>query len=186
MSEPPPFGGPVDKVYLVVQTQDFGYFGERSEVMAACTTTGKAEALAEALVMDVQYNHPYHKINFSVEECVLDPDWVNGYYVIVRMDREGALVEEPVRHICIDEIPWQAIVGFDETHDEVLCLSHFAATGDVDDAVKQTDDIRKQAIDLGYWPDDFPQPHDYKILRDAGNRLGAHLGVRSTRWYNAG
>ena len=66
------------------------------EVEAAFSTREQAEALAEALRAQ-DYDPEWVDINVSVEECLLDPDWVKGFYVIVKMDRTGALVKPPNR-----------------------------------------------------------------------------------------
>lgn len=125
------------------------------EVEEAFSTGEQAEALAEALrAQDYDLNQV--DIHVSVEECLLDPDWVKGFYVIVNMDKTGALVKEPERYITLEGLPFQGIVRFGETPGGLLHLSHFAATGDVDVAVKQTNDIREKAINLGYWPDESP------------------------------
>ena len=153
------------------------------EVEAAFSTREQAEALAEALRAQ-DYDPEWVDINVSVEECLLDPDWVKGFYVIVKMDRTGALVKEPERYITLEGLPFQGIVGFDETPGGLLHLSHFAATGDVDVAVQQTNDIREKAINLGYWPDESLPSHDFESLLDAGQRLGAHLAVKSTELFS--
>ena len=145
-------------------------------IEAAFSTRETAEALAEALLAQTRHENA----DADVEEVLFDPDWVKGFYVIVELDRKGTLVEEPKRHVTLDPLPFQAIVGFDETRDGLLYLSHFAATRDVDAAVEQTNHIREQAISLGYWPDESLPSHDFESLLDAGRRLGGHLGVRFT------
>ena len=146
------------------------------KVWAVFSTEAKAKALAHVLL------DQYSDMDGDawVEECLFDPDWNKGFYVIVKMDRMGTLVEEPKRDITLDPLPFQAIVGFGETQGGLLYLSHFAATGDLTAAVEQTNVIREQAISLGYWPDESLPSHDFKSLLDAGRWLGDHLGVRST------
>ncbi len=157
----------MEKIYMVAVS--FDRYRE-PEVEAAFSTREKAEALAEALRSKQDYDrHHYSEINVSVMECPFDPDWAKGFYVIVDMDRTGALIEEPKRYIALGELPFQPKVGFHETNEGSVYLSHFAATDDKDAAVRQTNDIREQAINLGYWPE--------SVLA-AKQRLRAHLGIK--------
>ena len=163
----------MEKIYVVTMC----YFAcSEPDVEAAFSTREEAEALAEALLAQARYEDAHA----DVHETLFDPDWSKGFYVIVRMDRTGTLVEEPKSHITLDTLPFQSIVGFNETPQGLLHLSHFAATGDVDEAVKQTNHIREQAISLGYWPDESLPSRDFESLLDAGQRLGSHLGIRFT------
>ena len=159
-----------------------------TDVDAVCSTREMAEGLAEVLADDCRADYEYdgwpfshEDVTFSVQKCPVDPDWNQGFYVVVAMDRTGALVKAPRRSISLDDLPFQAILSFGETPEGSLYLSHFAATRDVDLAVKQTNDIREQAIALEYWPDETVPSQDFESRFAAGQRLATRLGGQASK-----
>ena len=122
----------------------------------------QAEALAEAHFSTNTLHKP-----LTVEEYALNPDWQRAWYAVVRMNRQGELVDTLRRYLSTSAMITRVFSphGFKGSYH----LEYWASTGDVDAAVKTADEYRKLTLEGGCWPNG-----DLRPLR-ATDDLHTHL-----------